>query len=484
MTLRAKSVKSLVWLAARNFGRQLVNSLLFFWIALVLSPEQVGFAALAVAVPVFLQPVVTRGFYDAVIQSGQTDATLRDTAFWTNLGLGGLLSGMLFAATPLLTGAFGAGDFTLVFQAAAAIPLVTALGAIPEALFARVFHQRAVTVAYTLGSVLAAIPAALVVKAGHGVWVLVIYTLGSSTITSVALLVLQPVRPGPAWRAAEARRQLRFALPVMLSTTIAVGNQRIAELLIGAFLTPLSAAIFRFGGNFPRLLTQMCVAPVMQVLLPAFARSTAGTERNIRRSCVVVAALSLPVFHVAAGVLPDLVPWIFGPDWALGGWVGAILCYSFLIGLPGQIVQPMLIAEGKTTWTTRLTVASLLATVLMVLAGAAFGVVGVAVGFVARGIVTIPLTLYVARRELAVPPGAILCAIAPFALAAVAINLVAFLWLSPALSTLAALPRVTLLGALQMIFYLGLVRVVVKRAAPDTYQMLLTTVPERIGRFL
>jgi PST family polysaccharide transporter len=282
---------------------------------------------------------------------------------------------------------------------------------------------------------------------------------------------------------AEARTQFRFASPIMISQTIATGNQRIVEILIGIFLSPASVAFFRFGGNFTRILNQALITPIIQVLLPSFARSRSTPEANLSKALVMNSSVLFFVFLGVASIVPAFVDEIFGPQWREGGWIAMILCYNVFTMLIGPIAFPLLVVNEKGHWTAIHTTISLFVSIIFVAIGAQFGAIGAALGFVLRGLITIPLAIWVINKVLGIPPRKVVASFAPFAILAIFMNVALTFGLAPLTRGLPTVLDLSLQVVAGFLIYGAGLRVGIRKLAPEQYQLLTTILPGRVRRY-
>lgn len=319
MSLVTKTLNSALWVALRFFARQLVNTVLFFWLAAVLSPAELGVASLGVTVALFLLPVVSRGVRDALIQRPEIDDTLRNSAFTLNILLGVGLSILLAVFALFSDRIFGDPRMVSLTLLSSMIPLIVAIGNPIEAMWERRFQHKKIMVVYAISSLVAGVVTVGVALSTYPIWALVAYNITTFAIATVMFLAMDGWRPTSTGSRSEISRIGRFSAPIIVSQTITAGNQRIVEMIIGILVTPAGVAFFRFGGNFTRLLNQFCIAPVLQVLLPAFARSKNSAEWKLTRVLAINAAVSFFIFLVSATILPEFVVAVFGDKWPLQG---------------------------------------------------------------------------------------------------------------------------------------------------------------------
>lgn len=477
-------IVSVAWVAAKIGARQLANALLFFWLAYKLPPGELGVAALGVALAMFSLPMVVRGMREVVIQREKLDERILSSAFVLNLCLGLVLWLGLMLLAPVLAPVFGDPRLAQLAMVAAVIPLLAAVASLQESLCERAFDYKRITAIYAAGAAVAGVLAVAVTLAGAAIWALVVFNVVSYTIMAALMWLKGPwrmrARPDPA----EMLVMLRFAAPVMISQTLAIGGQRIVEVLVGALLTPAAAAFMRFGGNFIRLLNQTFVTPVIQVLMPAFARSKASSEHNLVRVLAVNGAILFFVFMLAAALLPGFIEVVFGEKWAIGGQVATVMCFGIYATLIGPVAFVVLISRGHGDWTVIFMVVELITIVVFVSLGAQFGAVGAALGFISRAVVTVPLILWVLRRTMNIAPRVVLGAFLPFAVAGTLVYLgmrFAVLPLTAALPYPLALALQIVIG---LVLYLALLRFGVRPLAPQSYGALREVVPARLRRLM
>jgi PST family polysaccharide transporter len=254
-------------------------------------------------------------------------------------------------------------------------------------------------------------------------------------------------------------------------------------MLIGVILSPASVAFFRFGGNFTRVLNQALVTPIIQVLLPSFARSRSTPEVNLSKAIVLNASILFFVFLGVASVVPAFVNEVFGQHWSEGGWIAMILCYNVFATLIGPVAFPLMVVHEKGHWTAITTAISLIASVVFVVVGAQFGAIGAAAGFVLRGIVTIPLSIWVIKKVLGIPPRKVVASFAPFAILAVFMNAALTFGLAPLLRGLPTALDLSLQVFAGFVIYGFGLRIGIRKLAPEQYQLLTTVLPGRIRRY-
>ena len=482
MSLARKAMRSAAWVALRMGGRQLANVVIFFILAALLTPEKVGVAALGANFAVFLIPAVTRGIRDSIIQREDLDNAFLSAALLNNTLLGALLSLGLLGLGAFAGQLFDEPALGALVTGSAPIPLIAAIGSVYEAVLEREFRHKQVSFIHVFGS-LASIPlVGLTLWAGAGIWALVVFNLASYTLTTLAMILLADWKPRTRPSRVELGHQARFALPIICSQTIAIGMLRVVEVLIGFFLSSASVAFFRLGSNFVRLLNQFFMAPIAQVLLPTFSRSTESPSEAFPKSITATSVVLFPVFLGTAALLPIVIPTLFGPEWSSSVAMGMILC----LGVLGPVLTPaayaMLIARGKGGRTALLTVAELVFAVATVSAGAQINGTWAAVGFVARLVLMVPLVLWVMHRDLGVSARRVLGTMLPFLALAGVMLVVLILGLAPVSAGWPVGLRIAAAVTLGLGIYLLGFRLLGPRFFAAQYALVVSFVPGRLAR--
>lgn len=485
MSISSSSARSAAWLVVRFAGRHLANSIAFFVIAALLTPEEFGIAAMAVAAVAVARTGLSRGLRDVVIQRKDIGATAEDTAWWLNAGFGLALFAVVSASSFAVSRAMG--DQTLIpLTCAAAVSLLfVGVSAVQEARLERNFEHKRLTTAQVLASICSASLAVLVALSGGGAWSLVVLTVSEAFALMISTLALSKWHPGFAFSLAEARDQIRFAAPLSLSFTFTTGNIRIAQIIVGLLAGADSAGFFRIASQVNQLLTQVVGAPLSQVLLPAFSRASGPRGPQFTKALAAMCAVTLPAFLGAAALAPELIPLVLGAQWAPAGAVSGILCFGVFAALMGQVLTPLLIAEGAGRLASISSIGGVAVGLVATAIGAAFGPLTAALGFVSRGVFTLPLGIEITRRRTGLPRKRQWAAILGYAVPAAIMYVAVRLFLTNGITAeIDPWLRLTLGVLIGGALYAILVRVIVRATLPEVYMPLAALAPARLRRFL
>lgn len=483
--LTKKSATSAAWLFVRFGGRQGANAIAFFGLAALMSPAEFGLASIPVAFVVIFKTLLNRGFRDIVIQREELTDEALDTAWWLNFLLGCALATVVLAVAPLIALGYGDDRLVALTATAATVLVFTGASAIQEARIERAFRHRLLTFAQILASLAAAALAIWLAMRGYGAWAVVAFNVVEALCLMVVTWALARWSPGFRMSFREAGRQLAFGWQLAVSTTLATGSLRFIQLILGLMLGPQAVAHFRVASQINQLLTQTLAAPLVRVLLPAFSRSTGDRARQYLRAYALSGAISLPAFIGAAAVAPTLLVMVLGEAWRPAAEASGILCFAIVPALALQIMNPMLIATGRPNVAARMSLGSAMVGVASAAIGGIWGVGGAAIGFVARGLITIPLGMRTTRRLIGPPLSRQLRSLAAFLVPSIVMYIVvrAILTITPA-NPIEAWFLLGLSVAAGAALYAILVRFVVSRVDPEAYEPILAVSPARLRAYL
>lgn len=411
--IAAKTMRSALWLIARFGARQGANTVAFFLIAALITPEEFGLGAIAVAIGAVLRQLVYRGLRDVVIQSKTLDETNYSTALWLNTGLGLVLASCLVSGFWLGSVLFELNTWSWPFLLAALIPLLSAPSAIQEAQLERDFRHVKLTFAQAIASCLAAVISVGIALLGAGAIAVVLLRVLEFGFVAVVTAYLGKRHLVFGLHRDLAVNQLRQATPISLNALLTGSYVHLVVIIVGGILGTSAAAMFRIALQVYNLLTQLFLAPLNQALLPAFARYKGDAIGH--RYCDAVTILGLvafPAFVGAGFVAEPVFEVLLGANWFQAGSLTLIVVLASLFIIPVTALEPALISIQRAQSAALLNGAGiLLGSGFITLGATQGGLEGAAAGFVMRGLILYPVVLLVAKHDLTASLSSQICAL-------------------------------------------------------------------------
>jgi O-antigen/teichoic acid export membrane protein len=418
--LKRKTAVALVWSTVRSGIEQIFSFFIFLVLGRLLTPEDFGVVALAAGVVEVLRLLSWVGLYEAIIRAPVLDEATADTAFWTSVSIGLVLAvSVVLVAHPLAL-LFAQPTLEPVVQVMSTIVVVSALGITHTGRLARDFGHKALAMRALAANIAGGIAAMVVVWLGGGMWALVAQRLAAELIQTVAAWTALRWVPRFRFSRAAVRNMAGFGAGITIANLVNGINMRAQEAAVGLQLPVAAVGALRIASRLTDLIQQMVFMPANQATMVAFSKLQDDRE-NLQLGLLHAVRLSglvaCPCFLGLAAIGPDLVPWMFGHQWAASVPILQALCLSVVPTTIAYFLPPVQVAVGKTKAFAAFSVLFLVVGLGFTVVCARWGIVAVALGLSARSWVMTPLALMLLHRAAGVRASSVVAAIAPTFLA-------------------------------------------------------------------
>jgi PST family polysaccharide transporter len=388
----------------------------------ILRPADFGLVRYVTVILGLLGLISEAGLSVAVVQKKEVDSGELGAVFTMNLLLGAALYGIIWFAAPLAASFFQAPLLTpLVRAGALSLPLGGA-SVVHRALLQRRFRYSRLALIEVAGAVAGSFTSLLMALNGMGVWSLVWGTVVFHVCGTALFFAGGPWFSGYFSGFRRTTPLFVFGLSVVAQRLIDYCTSNADYVIVGKMF---GAAVLGMYGVAYDIVTmpQLALGVVLAgVALSAFSRfqddDTRMRESFLRLTLVVsIAATPFLVFAGAmAGELMKVVTFLKPSDtWlpAAGpvrilSFMGILYCYT---SYPGVIW----IAKGKIRLRIYWILFSFVTVVAAVLAGSAFGILGVCKALLVRAFVLFPVILVIMKRVIDLAPSRYMQALLPSA---------------------------------------------------------------------
>jgi PST family polysaccharide transporter len=463
MDLRTKALKGVAWSAVRSWGGRAINFVVFTVLARLLATEAFGLVALAGAYIALVRVFVDQGFADALIQRDELVDAHRDTAFWVNIALGLVFTGVSIFTAPWIAWIFEEPELAPVVIGLSPSFVLAALAGVQEALFERDLDYRTLAIREFVATVVGGIVGLGMAYSGYGVWSLVGMLLGERTAAVVVLWTASAWRPGWNIRLQSFQDLFAFGVNIVGTNLLGYVNRRADNVIIGY---ALGAEILGFYEVAYRLFmagTHLVTNTVSSVAFSTFSRlqdDPARMRQGFYTATRMVCLVAFPAFFGAALVAPEIIGTFFGSKWLpLSAHTFQVLSFVGVVHAAFYFNSSVMLAMGKPHWQVYLGLLNAVTNVLAFALVVRWGIVAVAAAFAARNLLVAPLPLHLVRRLIGIEWKEYLSAYGPPLLGTLAIAgiVVGLRWGMTGASDVALLTASIPLGALAYVGTLALV---------------------------
>jgi len=401
--LKTLSIKGLMWSASESFGVAVLSFAVFALMARILEPEHFGIVALAGVFILTFNLIVGHSFADAIVQRTDVEPEHLDTAFWTTLAIALALTGLCHLIAPAAARWFDEPALADVLPWLAWVMPLNSIAVVQTALFRRALGFRTVATRSLAGRTVGAAVGVAMALTGMGVWSLVGQQIAGIAVTGIATAAASRWRPGLKFSIPHLRELWSFGFHVSASQVVTGLGEQAMNLLVGSFYGSVALGYFSIAWRITQLMRALIASAVYHVGFSAFARLQDDRDAAARAFLQATRLSCLFGFPIGVGMalLADpLVHVLFGQKWASSIVLLAILALQMFPAFYAMFFSACYRAMGKASWVLWLSIAYIALGVAMVVAFTELGIEAMAMAWVAKSILLLPVQVALLRRML------------------------------------------------------------------------------------
>ncbi|HUN51923.1 MAG TPA: lipopolysaccharide biosynthesis protein [Candidatus Sulfotelmatobacter sp.] len=401
MASRRQAALGAFWGTVERVTTQGVSFLVVLILARLLGPSAYGLVALAATIALFGQTLLGETFSEALVQAKELEPAHASSLFWLLVGAGLLAAAAVVLAADGLAGFFNQPDLAPVLRALSLLVPLTALQAVPTALFKRALNFRALAIASAGGTVIAGVTGVVLAFAGFGAWSLVANLLVQNAVLAAAIWRQSSFRPQLIYSHRHVRELWSYGQYMFLLRIAAFTFNQSPRILIGYFYDAAALGAFSLGLRIVETMIQLLALPASSVAVPVIARlryEPTRLSRAILAATQITAMAALPAFIGFVLVAPAMVPLFFGPRWTSSVPIVQIIAVYGVAGAAALLWGGIVGGLGRPDLNLATTGAGAIVSVALMLAAAPWGLHASAIAFVVRGYITLPvMPVFIAR---------------------------------------------------------------------------------------
>ncbi|NGO66154.1 oligosaccharide flippase family protein [Rhizobium daejeonense] len=403
--LKSKTMRALPWSFVESLINGIVGLAQTFVLTWFLSPDQMGRAAIALAIVGTVEIIATLGMGEAVIAASSSHTRITDTAFTGTMAATAVAMVLCWLIAGPVASLYGEPEVAgLLTLAILTLPFNNFV-AVPTALFTRKMRAAVVTLRITMGRVMTLVAMAILAYFGYGAWAIVGGTVIGSAITAAVLLPAIARMPRLRFNLAEFKSLLVFGGALSFERLLWGAMTRLFWLIIGYLHGPAILGFFQFA---QRLVDE--TANLIQTFSIRFGLSFfAGMKRAGRdpteaflKASRIIGVVAAPVFTGIAIVMPDAIGSIFAERWEPAVIVSQIVALGWIFAFPRVLVGPLLRAQGHVG---AIVFYAMLASATTLIAGGltgGYGLVVIGLAWIARHVVGVAWSLHAIKRYIGI----------------------------------------------------------------------------------
>ena len=406
MSIKQKAIQGVVWSAIQNWGSQAGSLIVFLILARLLTPEAFGLIGLANVFFAFMQIFLQQGFSQALIQREEIQPEELDTAFWTHVFSGLLLTIISFLLSEFIAGIFNQPKLIPIIQCFSFLFFIKSLSHVHKAILSRNFAFKVMAVRTIIGITIGGIVGIVMALYGFGVWSLVSQQFIYEAVEVFIIWGAIDWRPKLRFSVQHLQGFLNFGLNILALKFLAFCNKRTDNLLIGYFLGEEALGYYLIAFRVLEVMSQLLVSTTKQVALPTFSRLQTEPERFRQAFYKVTLFTSLVAFPTFSGMIiftRELVLTLFGEQWLPSVPVMQILACAGILNAISFFNSSVFMAMGKPSWKLRLSLLNAVLNLIACLLAVQWGIVAVALAYVVSSYLGFPVGQWAISKLIHVP---------------------------------------------------------------------------------
>ena len=449
--------RAALWRSGSQLVAQLVQWAATFAVIRILAPQDYGLFAMTQVVLLLLNMVNGYGLATALIRQREVSEREIRQLFGLLLAINGALAAGQWLLAPAFAAYYRQPEVAQLLRVQSLLYLATPFVALPQALLSRGLEFSAQAKVNIAASMLSAGTALGMALAGWGVWTLVWAPIMLFAARGAGLTLAAGGLVRPVFNPRGAGAFLRYGGLVAAGQLFALAWSQADVFIAGRTLSPHMLGIYSTSLFLTQIFVSKIVPPLNEVAFAAYARLQ-GEDDAVARAFLklarVVTVLGLPFALGLAATAEPLVLTVLGPHWVEAAPVVRLLALAMPFYIVFVLLGPATDALGRPGLATRNQAAAALIAAPLLLVTARWGVLALA----ATWLLVFPALLVIgARRSLpviGVSGGALTTAVAPPALAAIAMAM-AVVTLDRLLPPMPPAPRLSLLVSFGSAIYGG-----------------------------
>ncbi len=446
-SLRNQVRSAVLWRSGSQIVGQLITWISTFLVIRILSPSDYGLYAMTSVVLVLLSLLNGYGLANALIQKREATPRMLRQLFGMLIVLNAALAAVQIAAAPLVARYYGEPAVTGLLQAQALIYLTNPFLALAYAVLSRRMDFRRQAQANLLSGLAAAAAALGGALAGLGVWTLVLAPLVGFAMRALAMTIAAGTFIRPSFDFRGAWDLARYGGIIAVGQLFWIIQTQADIVIAGRSFDPHRLGIYTTALFLTQLFVNKFVPPINEVAFSAYARVKDDPQamgQGFLKAVRILMLAGMPFCLGLAATADAAVAVVLGEKWAETAPAIAVLGFAMPFMTLQVLFGPATSAAGRPGLYTRTSLAGAILLPLAFLVGIRWGVVGMSAAWLAGYPLLVAISSVWVLPVLHVSPRALLRALAPPALAGIAMVVCVRL----VEGALPALPDVLRLGAL------------------------------------
>ena len=402
MSLKKKATKGSIWTSLTRSGINVVDFLVYAYLARVLTLEEFGLAGFCFLFIEFANTLVNAGVNQNLVQRDKWEDRYAASTMTFVAGMGlVVVIGILGIGAPIAYYSYSELAAWVV-ASLAPITLVTSLQVVVSGKLLREFKNKQMGVAKFCATLISATTIVILAEIGYGLWALIIGKLVNAVIQYLLLIYVAKFKPYFHFNRDDNKELIRFCLPLFGMTVMNFLHRKASNLFTGIVLGPASFALLAAAHKGELVINQVTMSSINTMVVPSFSRVEDKTKLGglYVKMVSITAIIVLPIFLGLAAIADPFITVAFGEKFAPSAEFMTISAFGMIPSVVAWFLPNLLIANGKTKEAFNLTLLNIVSSVFVAGATIWFGVKIMLISVVVSAFVLLPVRLWIVDRHI------------------------------------------------------------------------------------
>jgi PST family polysaccharide transporter len=340
-----------IWAAGANIAFRFASIAVTAILARLLSKEDFGVFAVALAVFLVVSSLAELGMASAIARAPMEPEDIAPTVATISIGVSTVLGAIMAAGASVLASALGQPAAAEPIRILAICLVLTGIFAVPGAQLVREFKQDRIFLATIVGFVVANPLLVVMAMNGGGATAFAWSRVVGQIATGLVFVACTSRHYLPGWRREVVGSLIKFGLPLSFANLVNWTLLNADYMIIGRLLTAAEVGVYMIAFNVANWSTAVLGSVLNSVVVPAFGRVSHDRARlgeALRSATQLVALVSLPIGAMTLALSGPLVETVFGAKWLDAAPVLVVLSIYGVVYAFSLLFANVLVATGAT----------------------------------------------------------------------------------------------------------------------------------------
>ncbi|MEY4571215.1 MAG: hypothetical protein RLZ10_408 [Bacteroidota bacterium] len=317
-TLRLKTVKAFSWDFLGRILTQISSFIVSIFLARLLSPEEFGLVAMALAFISISSVFIDIGFSASLIQNQQVTEKTYSSVFFFNIVAGFSLTLIVFFGAELVGSIYDKPEVIILLKWLSLIFIFNSFNRVQNAILNKEMNFKLITIRTLFASVLSGTVGVLMAYQDFGVYSLVGQSLSFAIFSTIFLWSATKWRPMFYFSFNEMRGLMKFSVFAFLERIINSIFLKLDVLLLSTLFNPSIIGYYSRSSTLKEQVTKYSSNSIIRVFFPMFAKIQDDKERFNQTYLKIFKIISFISFWLTAILFfasEDLILFLFGKKW-------------------------------------------------------------------------------------------------------------------------------------------------------------------------